>query len=153
MVVDADALNLLAATPRPREKWLLTPHPAEAGRLLGRETASVQADRLTAAREIARRYAAVVVLKGANTLVATPDPPAPAAVCDRGNPGMATAGMGDVLSGVLGALLVQSRDLVLSARAGTLLHAVAGDSAAADGERGTVAGDLMPHLRRWANPL
>jgi NAD(P)H-hydrate epimerase len=153
IVVDADALNLLAATPRAREQWLLTPHPAEGGRLLGRETASVQADRLASAREIARRYSAVVVLKGANTLVATPDAPAPVAVCDRGNPGMATAGLGDVLSGVLGALVVQSRDLVLSARAGTLLHAVAGDSAAADGERGMVAGDLMPHLRRWANPL
>jgi NAD(P)H-hydrate epimerase len=64
---------------------------------------------------------------------------------------MATAGVGDVLAGVLGGLLAQTRDLVTSVRAGVLLHALAGDAAAADGERGTVAGDLLPHLRRWAN--
>jgi NAD(P)H-hydrate epimerase len=66
---------------------------------------------------------------------------------------MATAGMGDVLAGVLGGLLVQTRDLHASARAGVLLHALAGDdAAAAGGQRGTLAADLMPHLRRWANP-
>jgi NAD(P)H-hydrate epimerase len=153
LVADADALNLLAAAPRRRGRWILTPHPAEAGRLLGSDTGTVQRDRLEAVRELARRHSAVVVLKGANTLVAAPEAGAPVAVCDRGNPGMATAGTGDVLSGVLGALLVQSSDLAASARAGTLLHALAGDSAAAEGERGTLAGDLLPHLRRWANPF
>ncbi len=91
-------------------------------------------------------------MKGARSLVGAPDEAAPLWVCGRGNPGMATAGMGDVLAGVLGALAVQTRDLELSARAGVLLHALAGDAAAEDGERGTLAADLMPHLRRWANP-
>jgi NAD(P)H-hydrate epimerase len=116
--------------------------------LLGVGTEDVQRDRLAAVRELAARYDAVAVLKGACSLVATR---AGVAVCDHGNPGMATAGMGDVLAGSLGALLVQTRDLELSARAGVLLHALAGDDAARDGERGTLAGDLLPHLRSWAN--
>jgi NAD(P)H-hydrate repair Nnr-like enzyme with NAD(P)H-hydrate dehydratase domain len=91
------------------------------------------------------------VLKGACSLVATASGE-DVTVCDRGNPGMASAGMGDVLAGVLGGLLVQCRDLSLSAQAGVLLHAMAGDAAAVDGERGTVASDLMPHIRRCANP-
>jgi NAD(P)H-hydrate epimerase len=153
LVVDADALNLLAELPTARGRWILTPHPAEAARLLQVTTSDVQRDRLGSVRELARRYDAVAVLKGAGSLVAAGRGNAPVAVCDRGNPGMATAGMGDVLSGVLGALLVQTRDLETSARAGVLLHALAGDDAARDGERGTIASDLMPHLRRWANPI
>jgi NAD(P)H-hydrate epimerase len=152
LVVDADALNLLAAAPRARGRWILTPHPAEAARLLATDTAAVQLDRLGAARELARRFDGMAVLKGANSLVASPASDDPVRVCDRGNPGMATAGMGDVLSGVLGALLVQTRDAATAARSGTLLHALAGDAAAREGERGTLAGDLMPHLRRCANP-
>ena len=99
-----------------------------------------------------RRYGGAAVLKGANTLVATGEGDEPPRVCDRGNPGMATAGMGDVLAGVIGSLLVQSRSLTDSVRAAVLLHALAGDAAAGDGERGTLASDLFPHLRRWANP-
>jgi ADP-dependent NAD(P)H-hydrate dehydratase / NAD(P)H-hydrate epimerase len=152
LVVDADGLNLLAAAPSRRVNWVLTPHPGEAARLLGRSTAAVQQDRLGALRELTRRYGGAAVLKGANTLVATADAGEPARVCDRGNPGMATGGMGDVLAGVIGSLLVQSRSLTGSVRAAVLLHALAGDSAAGDGERGTLAGDLFPHLRRWANP-
>ena len=152
LVVDADALNLLATQPQARGNWLLTPHPGEAARLLGAaDTGAVQADRLSAVRELASRYQAVAVLKGAHSLIATPNAGELVSVCDRGNPGMATAGMGDVLSGVLGALLVQTRDLAVSARAGVLLHALAGDAAARAGERGTVAADLLPHLRQWAN--
>ncbi|HVY67124.1 MAG TPA: NAD(P)H-hydrate dehydratase [Gammaproteobacteria bacterium] len=152
LVVDADALNLLAAAPGRRDRWVLTPHPGEAARLLGSSTGAIQHDRIGAVRELASRYGAVAVLKGANTLVATPDARDPPRVCDRGNPGMASAGMGDVLSGVIGSLLVQTGDLTASARAGVLLHALAGDAAARDGERGTLASDLFPHLRRWANP-
>jgi ADP-dependent NAD(P)H-hydrate dehydratase / NAD(P)H-hydrate epimerase len=148
LVVDADGLNLLAEAPVSRGRWLLTPHPTEAARLLASTTDAVQRDRLGAVRELARRYDAVAVLKGACSLVAADGT---VAVCDRGNPGMATAGMGDVLAGVLGALAVQTRDLRVSARAGVLLHALAGDAAAADGERGTVAADLMLHLKQWAN--
>ena len=150
LVVDADALNLLADEPRARGNWILTPHPGEAARLLERTTADIQLERYGAVRDLARRYAAVAVLKGACSLVATS--PDHVHVCDRGNPGMATAGMGDVLSGVLGGLLVQHKDLSGAACAGVLLHALAGDSAAAGGERGLLAGDLMPELRRWANP-
>ncbi len=152
LVVDADALNLLAAEPHKRTSWVLTPHPGEAARLLGLDSpAQVQRDRHAAVRALAKRYDAVTVLKGAHSLVATPAANEAVAVCDRGNPGMATAGMGDVLSGVLGGLLVQTRALVGSVRAGVLLHALAGDAAAAPGERGTLAADLLPELRRWAN--
>jgi hydroxyethylthiazole kinase-like uncharacterized protein yjeF len=153
LVVDADALNLLAAEPIQRTRWILTPHPGEAGRLLrGATVESVQRDRLGAVRSLAVRYGALAVLKGPHTLVATPRVDDVVSVCDRGNPGMATGGTGDVLAGTLGALLVQTGNLELAARAGVLLHALAGDEAAKEGERGTVAGDLLPHLRAWANP-
>ena len=126
---------------------------AEAARLLPGATAeSVQSDRRAAVRALAARYGAFAIWKGPHTLVATPSPDEPLRVCDRGNPGMATGGTGDVLSGVLGSLLVQTGSLELAAYAGVLLHALAGDAAAQDGERGTVAGDLLPHLRAWANP-
>ncbi len=154
LVLDADGLNLLAAEPLERDDWLLTPHPGEAMRLLAAASVeSVQRDRLGAARALAQRYRAVAVLKGPNTLVASPRRDEPIRVCDRGNPGMATGGTGDVLAGTLGALLVQTGDLEQAARAGVLLHALAGDAAAQGGERGTVAGDLLPHLRAWANPI
>jgi NAD(P)H-hydrate epimerase len=152
LVADADALNLVAAAPAPRGNWAITPHPGEAARLLGSSVEQVERDRLVAVRTLAARYDAVAVLKGANTLVAAPSG-APA-VCDRGNPGMASGGMGDVLAGTIGGLLVQTHDLAKSTRAGVLLHALAGDdAAAAGGQRGTLAADLMPHLRRWANPI
>jgi NAD(P)H-hydrate epimerase len=153
LVVDADGLNWLAAEPFQRGQWLLTPHAGEAARLLGGSVEEVQRDRRAAATAIARRYGAVVVLKGPGTLVATARAGDRMHVCDRGNPGMATAGTGDVLAGTLGSLSVQTRDLDLAARAGVLLHALAGDAAAEAGERGTVAGDLLPHIREWANPL
>jgi NAD(P)H-hydrate epimerase len=153
LVVDADGLNLLASEPLTRGDWVLTPHPGEAARLVPRaDVESIQRDRLAAAREIADRYNAIAVLKGPNTLVATPRREEPIRVCERGNPGMATGGTGDVLAGTLGGLLVQTRDLALAARAGVLLHALAGDDAAKAGERGTVASDLFPYLRAWANP-
>ena len=89
---------------------------------------------------------------GRHTLIAAPGVGDDVTVCDRGNPGMATAGTGDVLAGALGSLLVQTGDLALAARAGVLLHALAGDEAAKGGERGMIAGDLLPQLRSWANP-
>jgi ADP-dependent NAD(P)H-hydrate dehydratase / NAD(P)H-hydrate epimerase len=150
LVADADALNLIAEAPVGRGNWVITPHPGEAARLLASSVEEVQRDRLASVRALATRYDAVAVLKGANTLVAGGR--GPASVCDRGNPGMASGGMGDVLSGVIGGLIVQTRDVPTSARAGVLLHALAGDDAAAAGQRGTLAADLMPYLRRWANP-
>ncbi len=116
LVADADALNLVAAAPVARGQWVITPHPGEAARLLASSVEEVERDRLASVRALADRYGAVAVLKGANTLVASGG--GPPAVCDRGNPGMASGGMGDVLSGVIGGLLVQTRDLPQSARAG-----------------------------------
>jgi hydroxyethylthiazole kinase-like uncharacterized protein yjeF len=152
LILDADGINWLVDEPRARGQWVLTPHPAEAARLLASGTAAdVQRDRHGAVLALAHRWGATVVLKGAHTLVAANGAEA-VAVCDHGNPGMATGGTGDVLAGVIGALLVQTGHLEHSARAGVLLHALAGDAAAAAGERGMVAGDLLPELRAWANP-
>ena len=155
LVVDADGLNILAEQPCQRAVWVLTPHPGEAARLLGLTPGAVQADRLSCATELAARFGATAVLKGAGSLTAESggaDGPATVYVCDRGNPGMATAGAGDVLAGIVGALLAASVPPPLAARAGVLLHALAGDDAAADGERGMIASDMLPFIRRWANP-
>jgi len=150
LLVDADALNLLAQEPRRREDWILTPHPGEAARLLGCETREVQQDRLAAVKELARKFGGVVVLKGHGTLIAK-EGEIPA-TCDRGNPGMATAGTGDVLAGIITALRAQLGDAFQAARAGVLVHALAGDRAAQAGERGMIASDLLAHLRPWLNP-
>lgn len=150
LVVDADGLNLLAGQDRARGRWILTPHPGEAARLLGVSTGEIQADRLGAIAQIVDRFRSGTVLKGAGTLVASPDD-ASIGLCDRGNPGMATAGMGDVLAGILGGLLVQSGDVPAVARAGVWVHAACGDAAARGGERGTLAGDLMAHIREAVN--
>ncbi len=162
MVVDADGLNLLAASPRALvDGSVLTPHPAEAGRLLGISTADVQLDRYAAVAAMAKAYNAVSVLKGAGSLIARPplvdrddtDADPDIAVCPFGNPGLATGGSGDVLAGVCGALLAQGLPAFRAARAAVLAHALAGDLAAGDGgERGMLAGDLLPKLRRVLNP-
>lgn len=153
MVLDADGLNLLAArkTASALPGAILTPHPGEAGRLLSMSTEAVQADRFGAARALADRHAAVVVLKGAGTVVAAPGQlPRVVAV---GNPGMATGGMGDLLTGVLAALRAQGLAPFDAATAGVLLHGIAGDAAARNGgERGLLPTDLLLHLRRFANP-
>lgn len=149
-VVDADALNLLSLAPCTNEHWILTPHPGEAARLLGKTTGEVQRDRLGAARAIAQRYGGTVVLKGAGTLVVTDD--ARPAICDRGNPGMASPGMGDVLTGVIAGIVAQTTDLAAAARVGVLVHALAGDMAARRGERGLLATDLFAHLPTCVNP-
>jgi NAD(P)H-hydrate epimerase len=153
-VLDADALNLLAREPmRLRPDWILTPHPGEAARLLGVDTREVQADRLAAVRGLHHKYGAISVLKGAGTLVASgPEGAAELHICDRGNPGMATAGMGDVLTGVIAGLRAQIADSALAARVGVLVHALAGDSAAQGGQRGLIASDVVAKLRGWVNP-
>ena len=154
VVVDADALNLLAMSPaKLSPEWIITPHPGEAGRLLGIDARAVQSDRLGAARALHARYGAVTVLKGAGTLVASgPAGNAELAICERGNPGMATAGMGDVLTGIIAGLRAQFGDSALAARVGVLVHALAGDSAAQGGQRGLVASDVIGELRGWVNP-
>jgi hydroxyethylthiazole kinase-like uncharacterized protein yjeF len=146
LVVDADALNLLAAEPRRREDWILTPHPGEAARLLETSVGAIEGDRFEALRRLRERFGGVVVLKGAGTLVGAPGL-RPPAVCTDGNPGMATAGMGDALTGVIAGLLGQGLEPALAAEVGVCLHGAAGDQAAKAGERGLIAGDLVDALR------
>jgi NAD(P)H-hydrate epimerase len=149
LVVDADALNLLAREPANQRRWILTPHPGEAARLLRQDTATIQSDRFAAAAAINQQYGGVTVLKGAGSIVhAAAQRPM---VCSAGNPGMATAGMGDVLSGVLGSLLAQGLAPGAAARAGVCVHACAGDRAARDGERGLLARDVIAELRNVMN--
>lgn len=143
-VMDADALNLLAESPRPLPFAVLTPHPGEAARLLGVDTASVQADRLTAVQTLSNRYECTVVLKGAGSLIAAPG--RITRVCMIGNPGMAGGGMGDALTGVIAALLAQGHEAFDAASIGTWLHARAGDCAATHGEAGMLASDLIAQL-------
>jgi NAD(P)H-hydrate epimerase len=147
LVVDADALNLLAmleGLPR-HPDWILTPHPGEAARLLGATTAQVQADRPAALSALLQRWGGVIALKGAGTLVGqqaqTP------LLCDLGNPGMAVPGMGDVLTGAICGLLAQHRDPQAAAAAGVYLHARAGDLCAHGGERGVLALEVAAQLR------
>lgn len=148
-VVDADGLNVLtgsvealAESPAAR---VLTPHPGEMGRLLQRSTAEVQADRIGAARELAERSGATVVLKGYRSLIA--EPGGEVAVNPSGNPGMASGGTGDVLTGLLAALLAQQLSTTQAARLATFAHGLAGDLAAAEtGETALIAGDLLDRL-------
>ncbi|HSD69305.1 MAG TPA: NAD(P)H-hydrate dehydratase [Woeseiaceae bacterium] len=149
-VVDADALTVLAGLKLRKENWILTPHPGEAARLLSSTVAEVQGDRPKAARELQKRYGGIVVLKGAGTLVA--GGVGPCRLCTAGNPGMAAAGMGDVLTGIIAALLAQHLPAETAAQCGVLLHAMAGDAAAARGQRGMLASDLLPELRTCVNP-
>ncbi|MFC4859952.1 NAD(P)H-hydrate dehydratase [Pseudomonas sp. JS3066] len=145
-VWDADALNLLASnqTQLPAD-GVITPHPGEAARLLGITTGEVQADRPRAALALAQKYKAVVLLKGAGSLVATPD--GRLALCDRGHPVMAGAGLGDVLAGLIGALLAQGMDGYAATCLAVWLHANAGENLARAG-RGLAASDLIPTIRQ-----
>lgn len=150
LVLDADALNILAAgrvipSSVARGNWLLTPHPAEAARLLGQTTAEVQADRFAAVRALQSRYNASVILKGAGSLVASGV--GSIGIVTDGNPGMATGGMGDVLCGILGGLIAQGLTLDDAARLGAVVHACAADLAADEhGQRSLLATDLIPYL-------
>jgi hydroxyethylthiazole kinase-like uncharacterized protein yjeF len=154
-VLDADGLNLLAVEPRrfdpAARQVVLTPHPGEAARLLGCSVDEIERDRFAAARALARRFGAVAVLKGAGSLVADPD--GRLDVCPWGNPGMASGGTGDLLTGLIAALLAQGCSAWHAARLGVGLHARAGDCAARGGERGLIAGDLLGPLRRLLNGL
>jgi hydroxyethylthiazole kinase-like uncharacterized protein yjeF len=148
LLLDADALNLLALEPAQRAEWILTPHPGEAARLLGTSSAAVQDARARTAAALRERYGGVAVLKGAGTLIQGEM----LWLCPFGNPGMAVGGMGDVLSGVIAALRAQGLAAEDAARAGVALHALAGDQAAVGGERGLLPGDLLEPLRELANP-
>ena len=154
VIVDADALTALVGHPgavrEARAPRLLTPHPGEAARLLGRTVAGVQADRIGSARQLVDATGALVALKGAGTVVAGPG--GEATLNPTGNPGMATGGMGDVLAGIAGGFLAQGIDPVAALRAAVYVHGAAGDLVRAErGEAGLLASDVahaVPHALR-----
>lgn len=148
LVVDADALNLLASTSFKRDNWVLTPHPGEAARMLGLATDEIQNDRPAAVAALQERYGGTVVLKGAGTLVQGQK----LSLCPYGNPGMAVAGMGDVLTGMIAACIAQGQPMEQAANAGVLAHALTGDRAATQGMRGLLPTDLLAELRAVVNP-
>lgn len=149
LVIDADALNALVGhlevLTRAKATVIATPHPGEMGRLLGISSRDVQKDRINIAREFARKYRIVLVLKGAGTVVAIPD--GRVFINSTGNPGMATGGTGDVLAGVIGGLLAQGLTAEQAACIGVYLHGLAGDLALKEkGETGMIAGDLIEKI-------
>ncbi len=148
-VWDADALNLLAEAGGSVARRVITPHPGEAGKLLGIAASDVQSDRVAALKGLQQRHGGVVVLKGAGSLVSSSG--GMPWICTAGNPGMAAPGMGDVLTGIIAALLAQGLDPEQAACAGVQAHALAGDRAASLGERGMLASDLLTELRAVLN--
>jgi NAD(P)H-hydrate epimerase len=151
LVVDADALNLLSIENIKRDNWVLTPHPGEAARMLNMSVAEVQADRFSAVKELAEKFNATVVLKGNGSLMYSAGK---TYLCDQGNPGMASGGMGDILTGIIASLLAQGFSISEATNVGVCLHAASADAAAKGaGERGLLASDLMPSIRRLVNPL
>ena len=150
LVVDADALNLLAQDPTTRNNWILTPHPGEAARLLNQSISDVQSDRFAAVHALQDKFGGVAVLKGAGSLIVGKE--TPVYLCNRSNPGMASGGMGDVLSGVIGALLAQGLEPLDAANTGVFVHANAADVIVSEsGERGLLASDLIPEMRKQIN--
>lgn len=154
LVLDADGLWALAELARLTgvlalpAQTVLTPHPGEAARLLGISNAAVEADRYAAARQLAQRFGAVVLLKGAGTLIA--DGRHCTVIAD-GNPGMASGGMGDTLTGIIAALLAQGLPAFAAAERGAALHAAAADRTARAGERGLTASDVIDEIRAELN--
>ncbi len=160
-LLDADALNLLAITPTlatavstrgvQGNASVLTPHPLEAARLLDTDTATIQRDRLAAARALAARFTSVIVLKGAGTVIAAPD--GRLAVNPTGNAALATGGTGDVLSGIIAALLAQRLPRYEAALAGVYLHGLAAETLSGSGPAGLTAGELATSVRALLNQL
>lgn len=149
VVMDADALNILAQQPSYRNNRILTPHPGEAARLLACSVEQIESDRYRAVRDLQKLYGGVVILKGAGTLVCDG---AKTYVCLAGNPGMASGGMGDVLTGVIAALVAQGLDLGLAARLGVVVHSEAADREAEEhGQVGLLASDLIAQIRAILN--
>jgi NAD(P)H-hydrate epimerase len=150
IVIDADALNLISKKEYRHDHWIITPHPGEAARLLNKD--NLEQDRFDTVKELQKAYGGVTVLKGASTIINAGEPDPLTRLSIWGNPGMATGGMGDVLTGTIGGLLAQGISQFEAACLGVTLHGMAGDQAVQeDGERGLLASDLMPYLRRLSN--
>lgn len=149
-VIDADGLNWLAKFPQKLEKAILTPHPGEAARLLNTTTEAIQRDREAAAFALHQQFNSVIVLKGARTLVVTEDKTV--FVQNDDIPSLATAGTGDVLAGVIGALVAQGMSLSDAAKLGVCVHALAGKDQQQIGSKGMMAHDLFMSIRQWLNP-
>jgi hydroxyethylthiazole kinase-like uncharacterized protein yjeF len=158
VVLDADALNaiagsraLAASLAKRKAATILTPHPAEAGRLLGVTTDAVQADRIASARAIAQRYRSLVVLKGNGSVIAAPD--GKFWINPSGNPGMASAGMGDALAGMIAALIAQGTEPLQALLAGVYLHGAAADALVASGvgPAGITASEVIDRARVLLN--
>ncbi len=149
LIIDADGLNALVGhadiLKRAKAPVILTPHPGEMGRLLGIPSADVQKDRINISSAFAIKFNVVLVLKGAATVVATPD--GRVSINSTGNPGMATGGTGDVLTGMIGGFLAQGHTAAQAAQLGVYLHGLAGDLAAKEkGEAAMIAGDLIEKI-------
>ncbi len=152
LVIDASALRMLAQNPQYDDNWILTPHPGEAANLLSSSTAEVQANRCKSAMTIQQKYGGCVVLKGCGSVIHTLHHDT--FICSGGNPGMASAGMGDVLSGIIGGLLAQKVPLAEAAKLGVWVHAEAGDRAVMmQGMRGLVASDLLLRIVNVINDV
>ncbi|MBV1882002.1 MAG: NAD(P)H-hydrate dehydratase [Pseudomonadales bacterium] len=159
VVLDADGLNLLSAgklegygQQARNDNWILTPHPGEAARLLGVDIQAIQEDRFRTARALQNLYGGAVVLKGPGTIICAGEDNPKVYLTAVGNPGMASGGMGDVLSGIIGALLAQGLSLSDAASLGPFIHGLAADLVALNqGERGLLATDLMQPLRQIIN--
>lgn len=150
-VIDADALVWLSKFELNGQNWVLTPHPGEAAKLLQTDSAAIQENRVGALGLLQQQYGGVIVLKGAGTLILGPSHQPH--ICPNGNPGMATGGMGDILSGLIAGFIAQGVPLENAAYMGVSLHATAGDKIAhAFGERGMLATDLLPYIRELVNP-
>lgn len=148
-LLDADALFHLPDHAADLTDAVITPHPGEAARLLNTTAIEIEADRYSAIDQLYQEYNAITVLKGAGTLIY--DGFHQVDVCPFGNAGMATAGMGDVLTGVIASLMAQGYDKAIAARIGVCLHAKAGDDAAGDGQIGLLASDLIGYIRQHLN--
>jgi ADP-dependent NAD(P)H-hydrate dehydratase / NAD(P)H-hydrate epimerase len=151
MIVDADGLNRLSRLSKQsvrRDNWILTPHPGEARSLLGKD---VQLDRLASVKQLQEKYGGICLLKGAGTMIASRHD---VWLCPYGNPGMSVAGMGDVLSGVIGGLVGQGLDIEDAAALGAIVHSLAADNIVArQGERGLLATELLSEIRKLINGI
>ena len=155
IVIDADALTILSKTNITFDAdTVITPHPGEAARMLGTSPSVVQTRREPTAAILAEKYGCVAVLKGADTLVAVTAPNLEIFINTTGNPGMATGGSGDVLTGVIASFIAQGIPVLTAARAGVYIHGLAGDlMASVYGESGLTAGDLPEGIAKTINKI